>query len=119
MPKGRMLNKKISYDEKIAKLSIESTLLFVFFIPHLDVSGRFFAKSEIIKGTICPYIAELTPRKIQKCLKEMEEMGLIMIYGDGEHKYLQFNGFVKNQKIDKNKEAQSEIPDPNSRVTPE
>ena len=111
MPRGRMLNKKISYDEKVSKLSLESKLLFTWIIPHLDVKGRFFAESEIIKGQVCPFVDELPVKKISKCLLEIEKVGLINIYGE-DHKYLEYCGFSKNQTITETRESPSDIPDP-------
>lgn len=122
MPKGRMLNKKISYDEKVAQISLKAKLLFTWCIPHLDIKGRFFGDPYIIKGTVVPYLKEFIPSVIINCLEEMEKSGLIIIYGN-EHKYLQFNGFEKNQNLKENREARSIIPTPeqllsNSDITP-
>jgi hypothetical protein len=106
-----MLNKKISYDEKVAKLSLESMLLFTWIIPHLDVKGRFFANSEIIKGQVCPYVDKLSVKKIDKCLLEIQKNDLILIYGNS-HKYIEYKGFSKNQTITESRESPSEIPNP-------
>ena len=106
-----MLSKKISYDERIAQLSIEASLLYTWCIPHLDVEGRIYGNPEILKGTVVPYVKKLTIPKISECLKEISELGLITIYGD-EHKYIQFNGFFSNQTIRKEREGKSEIPTP-------
>jgi hypothetical protein len=119
--KGRMLNKKISYDEGVAKLSLEATLLYTWIIPHLDVKGRTYGDPNILKG-IVPYIKQLTIPKIEKCLEEMVSSGLILLYGNG-HKYLEFIGFTKNQNLNESREAESVIPAPelvqsNSCVTP-
>ncbi len=111
MAKGRILNKKISFDERVAKLSLEATLLFTWCIPHLDCEGRLYAEPEILKGMVTPFIKELTTQKIEKCIKEIAEVGLIILYGDG-HKYMQFKGFNNNQSIIKNREAPSTIPTP-------
>jgi len=125
MPKGRMLNKRISYDEKIAHLSIEASLLYTWCIPHLDVKGRIYGDSDIIKGLIVPYVRELTPQKIDKCIEEISKQELITIYGK-EHRYIEFNGFLKNQSIYEDREAKSDIPEPTqelhksrSRLTPQ
>jgi len=122
MPRGRMLSRKISRDEKVASLSIHATLLFTWMIPHTDCEGRMFALPETIKGNVCPMLKYFTLSKIKSCLIEIESAELINIYGEG--KYLQFNGFQKNQNINKDRESPSEIPSPdllksNSRVTQE
>lgn len=111
MPKGRMLNRRISKDEVVAKLSIYSSLLYTWCIPHLDVEGRIEATPEILKGVVVPYRKDFTLKKIEECVKELTETPLIIHYGDN-HKYMQFNGFEKNQTLNKDREAPSEIPAP-------
>jgi hypothetical protein len=118
-----MLSKKISFDEKVAKLSIKAALLYTWCIPHCDVEGRMYAEPEIVKGMVVPYIKELTIKVISDCIKEMEEADLILLYGN-EHKYMEFKGFDKNQTLNKDREADSEIPEYNevkskSGVSPE
>ena len=109
MPKGRMLNKKISYDPRVGELSIHATLIFTWIIPHLDCEGRIYADPNVIKGVVVPYKKTLTMVVIQKALEELHASGLVRIYGD-DYKYLQCNGFFLNQTINKSREAPSEIP---------
>ena len=111
MPKGRMLNKKISYDEKVANLSLKATVFFVFCIPHLDIEGKIFGNSVILKGLVVPHIKELTPKTIEKCQKELVDVGLILLYGNNQ-KYMKFLGFDKNQTLRTDRETPSDIPDP-------
>ena len=116
-----MLRKKISFDERLGQVSLESLLVFTWMIPHLDVKGRILGDIFHIKATVFPLIDQLSTKKIKKALTELEKVNLILIYG-GKIKYIQFNGFLKNQKISENREAKSTIPDPelltsNSRVT--
>ncbi len=111
MPRGRMLNKKISYDQKVSSLSLKSKLLFTWIIPHLDVKGRFFAESSIIKGQVCPFVKELSLKNIDNCLMEIQQADLIVLYQVEGHKYLEYKGFSKNQTITESRESPSEIPD--------
>jgi len=122
MPKGRMLSKKISYDEKIAQLSIPAALLYTWCIPHLDVKGRIYGDPHILKGVVVPYKEECTPEAIKGYIQEMINIDVIIYYGT-ERKYIQFRGFDKNQTVNPEREAPSEIPPPDklqthSRVTP-
>jgi len=119
-----MLNKKISIDEEVAKLSEKTIILYTWCIPHLDVSGKIFANPNILKGVVVPYLKMFSLKVIEKCLDELSKTSLVLIYGD-EHKYMQFLGFNQNQTINEHKEAESVIHDPtpeqlqsNSRVTP-
>ena len=111
MPRGRMLNKKISIDDKVNSLSIKSMLIFTWMIPHLDCEGRIMAVPDKIKYEIFPINKGVSTKNISESLKEMQEKELVVLYGEN-NVYCQFLGFEKNQKIDKNREAQSMIPPP-------
>jgi hypothetical protein len=124
MPRGRMLNKEISTNKHLPQVSNHARLLFTWMIPHLDSGGKFFGNPTQVKGIVVPYLKEYTENKIEKCLVELEEIGLITIYGD-TCKYIYYNGFADNQTINIAKEAKSIIPDPtpeelqsNARITP-
>lgn len=122
MPKGRMLNKKISYSEKIAKLTLKASHLYTWCIAHLDFKGRIYASPEYLKGTIIPYIKEIKIEDIPKCITEWVNANLVIHYGN-EVKYLEFIGFTGEQNLREGREHPSEIPTPaqlphNSRTTP-
>jgi len=117
-----MLSKKISYDEKVSKLSTPAALFYTWCIPHLDVEGRIYGEPEILKGTVVPYIKDIKLEKISKLQQEMVDADLVILYGN-DHKYMEFKGFHSNQTINKDREAPSEIPAPtqlliNSGITP-
>ena len=111
MAKGRMLNKTISIDKELSKLSKESLILYTWCIPHLDIKGRIFAEPEQIKGLVVPYIKWFTIDKIRKCISEISKTSLVLYYGEG-FKYFEFTGFAKNQTVYEEREAKSIIPDP-------
>ena len=124
MPKGRMLNKKISTDEKVAQLTLKATLLYTWCIPFLDIEGRINANVWQLKS-IVPFISEITPRNIPRIIQEMVDNDLVYYYGEKTSKYLQFKGFKRNQTLREDREAVSDIPAPtpdeicsNSRATP-
>lgn len=106
-----MLNKKISYDEKVSRLSLKSKLLFTWMIAHLDKKGRFFADPNIIKGQIIPFVNEISSKEIPKLLDEMSNHSLINLYEVSGHKYLEYIGFHKNQTINEDREGESMIPE--------
>ena len=125
MPRGRMLNKKISSDEKIAKLSLKATLFYTWCVPNLDFEGRLMADVWSLKS-IFPFISEVTPKNIPRLIKELITADLVTYYGNSRHKYLQFKGFKKNQNLKEGREADSIIPPPtpeqllsNSCITPD
>jgi hypothetical protein len=119
-----MLNRKISLDKKVAELSKESAILYTWTIPHLDCEGKIHADPSILKGVVVPYLKYMTLKIIERCLQELANSSLVVVYGDG-CKYMKFQGFEKNQSIKEGREAASDIPDPtpaellrNSCVTP-
>ena len=117
MPKGRMLNKKISLDKAVASMTLEAILLYTWTIPHLDVKGRIFGEEEILKGAVVPYIGKYTLPLIKKCVDEWSKtitsdgIPIVLVYGNGQI-CLQFTGFEKNQRVNEKREAPSDIPDP-------
>jgi len=111
MPEGRMLKKKISRDEEVAKLSDKTIILYTWCIPHLDVKGKILADAHILQGVVVPYLKRFTRKVIEKCVDELGKSPLVVVYGNG-HKYMKFKGFSKNQKVNEEREAPSEIPDP-------
>lgn len=111
MPRGRMLNKKISQDEKVARLSLEATLLYTWTIAFLDYRGRIYGDLWTLKS-IVPHIKEITPRKISKIITEWVVNDLVIYYGNEKQKYLEFKGFLRNQTLREGREAESEIPAP-------
>src|SRR5574343_154579 len=112
MPRGRMLNKEISVSKKLPKVSVYARLLFTWSIPHLDVGGKIFGNPEQIKGNIVPYCNDFTIKMIKKCLIELQENELIIVYGEENCQYLYFPGFQSNQNINELRESPSLIPEP-------
>lgn len=112
MAKGRMLNKKISLDEAVDDLSCDtSRLLFSWLISHLDYNGCYFGDAEIVKSNIFPLRKDISAKKIERFLQEMEKKYLIIRYWVGKMQYLFMPSFDKNQpNLRKDREANSDIP---------
>lgn len=112
MPRGRIVSKSISRSEKVSQLSLAGKLLYTWIIPHTDREGRLEADVWKIKD-IVPFVKEITPKNIPSLLSQMDKVGLIQYYGDGNNKYLQVNEFEKFNTHPKDREAISVIPAPN------
>lgn len=113
MPEGRMIKRVISESKKLGRLNSDSArLLYTWLIPWLDVEGRHSADPEIIKGHIFPKIKSMTTRKIKNLVLDLNEVRLIILYSANNELYLQFKKSL--QKIQREREAPSTIPDPKS-----
>lgn len=112
-----MLKKRIAKSEKFAALkSDKARLLYLLMLPHLDAEGRLEGDYPVIKGEVCPYLNEYTERVMTKCLRELAEIGLITLYAIGGRRYIEWVRFDDFNRINKEKEAPSYIPPPDSGV---
>jgi hypothetical protein len=106
-----MISKAISLDEKVNALSDDTArLLFTWLIAHLDCEGRMHGDAVTVKSIVFPR-RNLSQRKIEKYLKELEKFELIFRYSVNGNQYLWLKNFEKHQVgLKKNREAQSQIP---------
>ena len=68
---GRMLNQSISRSVRFAQLSPDAQRLFVLIIPHLNSHGKFHGDPNVVKGIVCPLLADLTPENLPGLLAEI------------------------------------------------
>ena len=111
MARGRMISKAISLDEKVNSLSDDTCrLLFTWLIPHLDCEGRMHGDAITVKSIVFPR-RNISPGKVEKYLKELENFGLILRYSVNRNAYLCMKNFEKHQPgLQKTRESQSQIP---------
>ena len=108
-----MLKKAISTSRRLADLKTDSArMLYTWIIPHLDVEGRFYADSAMVKGAVVPRIKSFSETKIAECLQDMAAVGLIMLYTVDGDSYLQLRKFEDHQNLRKDRESPSVIPAP-------
>lgn len=106
-----MIKRRISESKKLGNLKSDSArLLYSWLIPWLDVEDRHSADPEIIKGHVFPKVKSMTTKKIERLLLELNDRHLIILYSANSELYLQFKKSL--QKIHKDREAPSTIPDP-------
>jgi len=122
MAKGRLLKTNISDSDKLAIASNDSVrLVWTWMLAFLDIEGRTTADLDLVKGKIFPKIKSMTKNKIWKCLWELNELDLIILYGIKKKGiFIQFQGFHEHQSLRKNREGESKIPPcvKGSRITP-
>lgn len=113
MARGRFISKEISLDEKVNSLPDDTCrLLFTWLIPHLDCEGRMHGDAITVKSIVFPR-KDISNKKIENYLEILEKFGLILRYFVNGNQYLCSINFEKHQPgLQKNKEAQSQIPAP-------
>lgn len=123
MADGRMLRKKASDDERLAQLAAVSThslLLYLMSIPHLDVDGRLTGNPISVRGLVVPAIAFQAPHEWTDDLVDQymtawtltRPAPLVFRYTVDDVPACFFPGFVKNQRIRRDREAPSRLPAP-------
>ena len=112
MATGRMLRKRLSKSKKFAALKTDAArCLYCMIYPHTDVEGRVEAEPVILRGEVLPYL-NWDNEKIEMCLHDLHQVGLIILYEIDGNSYAQFIRFEDFQTLDKKKEAKSQIPPP-------
>jgi hypothetical protein len=111
MARGRFLEKDISLNEKVDKLSDDTArLLYTWLIPHLDYEGKMYADPIVFRSIVVPR-RNISLKKIEKYLKEFEKSGLIFRYFVENNCYLICKNFEKHQPgLRKDRESESQIP---------
>tara|TARA_Y100000310_G_C20620568_1_gene783052 strand:+ start:244 stop:1101 length:858 start_codon:yes stop_codon:yes gene_type:complete len=113
MARGRMLSKSISLDKRIAKLSSDGCrLAFTWAIAHLDCEGRIYGDPCALCSIVFPRDPTKTPDVVEGYIQEWADCGLVLWYEADDDRWLQFAGFGKNNKVNKDREAASVAPDP-------
>ena len=122
MARGRMIRRRISYSKKYASVkSWRARELYLLMLPHTDAEGRLEACTLLLKGQVVPLLP-YSPKQIQDALEQLHEADLIYLYESGGEQYLEFTQFHKFNVVRADREAKSDIPEPespNSRATPE
>lgn len=123
MARGRMLNKKISLNPKVAMIANElggdAALFFSWVIPHLDRDGRIGGNPEVMKAQVCPLVAGVTPELVRSTLALAAKLDLISVYEVDGETFVEYPKFAQNQQgMRYKREAASEVPE-NSGVSPE
>src|SRR5574343_20657 len=112
MPDGRMLQKKISINEAVAALPDDSCrLLFTWTIPHLDCECRISENPRVFKAAVCPLLDHITPELVMSYFIAAQELCLLVRYQCDDGRWaVEYLGFARNQKINKDREAASNYP---------
>lgn len=112
MAKGRLIHKKICLSEQINLLPNDTArLLYTWIIPQLDIDGRFYGDAQRVGSLIFP-LRSVNKKSIERYLKAMEEVGLIVRYEVDGQKFMWAPKFSLHQTLRKDRERASLIPAP-------
>ena len=109
MANSRMLHKKISVSLQVNKLPIEAQLLFTWLITHTDDDGRLKGEPEYVAATVVP-LKRWGPKKIQKYLELMQNLGLIYYFENENEKIIEFCKWRAHQTIKSDRYKPSILP---------
>lgn len=108
MARKRMIDPQIWMSEDFSKLSHLARLIWIGLFSNADDEGRGRANVSFIKSQLFPFDNELSIKKIENCLQEIENLMSIKFYVVDNKKYYQLLSWGKFQTI--NRPSQSQIP---------
>lgn len=106
-----MINKTVGIDRRLNGLSIESHLLYLMTIPHLDRDGLIAGDAPLLASIAVPRRTELHPH-IDALVQEWIDCELVSRYEGPDTSILFFTGFRDNQSFQYSKEGASIFPPP-------
>lgn len=112
MAEARLIWKKISECEQLARCSFGANLLFDRLIPHSDDDGRFYADPKIINKLIFTARDDISDDNIRDWLKELKKEKLIQIYFDHGIPFLRLRKFLDHQHFRKDIQLKILFPGP-------
>ena len=84
----------------IANLTLEQRLTFIGLWTHVDDAGRCDYDARLIKAALWP-LDDRSSRDVETDIRALTEASLITHYKAGNRRYLQVNGWVEHQKINR------------------
>ena len=111
MARKRMIDPSFWIDEKLGKMELINRLLFMGLISNSDDEGRLVGNFSLINSIIFPYDG-FSIKKIEKAIKEIANLNMIIVYTNDNQQYIQIVNFLEYQTI--NKPTKSKYPSYNS-----
>ena len=100
MARSRVIKPEFWTDEKLARLSRDSRLLFVGLWSVSDDYGVAKGHPAFIKSQLFPYDETLSIKQIGAYLSELVNEGFVCPFKHNGEQYLYIKGFTKHQKVD-------------------
>lgn len=101
MPRIRTIKPEFWDDEKLAKMSLPSNLLYVAMWNHADDEGVIRSGANWIKSTVFPHRENLRLEEVKAWIKELEDSRMIVPFQHNQEGYYVIRNFKKHQRIDK------------------
>jgi len=106
MAQKRMIDKKISVNEKVADMSIAAQLLFTWMIIHADDLGLLPYSPRTIKAMVIP-MSKVSLESVGFHLETMLKAGLIEVFEWKKEKFYRIVKFSDNQTLKKDRKPQT------------
>jgi hypothetical protein len=125
MATGRMLQRKISKNEAVARVvqrvdeqlgwghGAYAALLFTWSIAHQDVEGRMEGDPRVVRANVFTMIEWISSTHVEAYIVELAREGLLVWYEVWGKRWIWFPGFTGSQPgLRRDREAASVAPDP-------
>lgn len=109
MAQKRMLDKKISFSEKVASLDLLGQLLYTWMIPHADDLGLLQSGARTIKAQVIPMV-DCTAEEVGIQLETMWKTGLLERVRIDGAEYFKIVGSENNQTLKRDRNPQTILP---------
>lgn len=116
---GRMIRRDVAGSEKLAKLSPQALSLFLLLIPFFDSHGKMNGSPLYIKAEVCPLIPWLTPRAIEKALREIDAATNVKWFQSGGRWWLHSLSWAEHQELRADRLGADTLPSYPSAIVPE
>jgi hypothetical protein len=97
--RGKALIYELGDSWSFGQLSLLAKILWPMLLPASDDQGRGRAHAKYIKWSICQNVDELTIENIPDVLKELEQQGMLYLYGAGGEQYYQVINWWDHQQM--------------------
>ena len=101
MPRRRMIDPEIWFNEKFAKLPDPARLLFIGIFSNADDDGRLQASPKYLKAHIFPYDDDKGTREIKQFRDLCVKLGLITIYSVNGSEYPSYQDGLSTSKSER------------------
>jgi len=123
MPRGRFINKSITFDRRFNALATDGARVgWMLAMLHLDVEGRILGDPAALKAILFPRRTDITVEDMEEWRNDWICQGMAILYRDDDgEEYLHFPAFLQHNKVNPERETASQYPEPTEEnmITPD